>query len=408
MIGYIFAFIILVIWILLLFSRNSHRALCFLIASSTIFYGSFTTVSIDLIIKFLVIFSLFYYYCTKKINLNKIFIIFTFLLLFLVNLVIADFSSQYTISDNFTGFVTLFTGLLLSLCEFNKKEKKEILYTLSILPIISIACGLILSPIGLVNIIGRGGTALAGASLSTNLSFFCVISCGASLLLFSKYHYIKFRYLAYFNYFLTFLTLTRGGILAATIIILCDVFPVIKKLLRTPKGMFIFAITIALLILPMRYVYIEIAERTFSNGELNTSGRIEAWKYIINMSKNVFLGNGYGYLKTSTDTSIKAFTAPHNEYVHFYFEMGIIGSIVMLLILLNIFKISLLENTRQIKKYCIFIIFSFFIYSFFDNTILNFRYWFPFMLLIGTIKKDYIKIKKYKIANNYLLINKNI
>lgn len=136
-----------------------------------------------------------------------------------------------------------------------------------------------------------------------------------------------------------------------------------------------------------------------SNGELNTSGRSIAWNYILSLNQQKYTGSGLGSLKTFTsDPKLAAFTAAHNEYVRTLFETGTIGLVILLILFLYIFFSAFYSKTKYLKIISFLIFSSFLLYSYTDNTMVNFRYWMPFSVLIGTILES--KILKVKFHKN--------
>ena len=101
-------------------------------------------------------------------------------------------------------------------------------------------------------------------------------------------------------------------------------------------------------------------------------------------------------METLTDNiNLRAFTAAHNEYIRIYFESGICGIIIMLIIITYIFYSILKNRNTDNIDYLLMILIAFLIYAFTDNCITNFRFWIPFMTVISVVGtyKERLKIR---------------
>lgn len=386
---YIYILIVLAIWFYN-FLKNKTNALCFLILSEVIYMNYSSPINIDFIIKILIlitdIFALQKYGFRKKSNV----LIYLFILL-LVGFIGAKFNDNYSIIDNILAYFSTFIGFLTLSINWTSDNINQILKKIAFIPIFSIIMGIILLPLNIVPFFTRtGNIGLGGASMATNLSFFGVVGIISALTLYKRTNIEKFRYLAYINLFIILLTLTRGGILAGIIVILPDALKWLKETFRYKKKFILTFFIILISMYPLYKIGALIIERSYVNGEFSTSGRTDAWVYIINLIRNKFYGNGLGCLKTLTDSALRSFTAAHNEYVRIYFETGIIGLILYGIMLIKNFK-SIIKTNIIKKSYLICFILSFFVYSITDNTITNFRFWIPYvfiMALIGSGKNE--------------------
>ncbi|WP_192986679.1 O-antigen ligase family protein [Carnobacterium mobile] len=390
---YLILLCILIGWIYGLCNKNV-TALSFLLIISTVYYPSITNiVDVDFIIKVLFLITALYYLKLYGLKKHSFKFFFLAMLLYSISFINAQWDTNYSYFDSITAFFSLSLGLILYSVAWPEKMRVRLLKVICKLPFISIILGLLLSSFGLLDFIGRNGTGLAGASMATNLSFFGVNGIIAAIILRKELNSDIYRGLIYINFLITALTLTRGGILAGSILLIPDFFSFLKNILQKKKYIMISLISFVSILYPLNYIYKNILERTVVNGQINTSGRVDAWTSIINLSTNKLLGNGYGFLKTVTDTSLRAFTAAHNEYIRMYVETGYVGIVIIVLIFWLIFKKIIKENNNIIVYLTILL--SFMLYSYTDNTMTNFRFWLPFMIIIGLID-NHKKVLKFK------------
>lgn len=387
-------FIIIILcflWLYCFYKKGALSAVSFLFIASTIAYFLFASNNIDVVLKalFAITYSLMLF---KKRHKSGLIILVYLLLVFAIyNGTNAHYDSLYKPKDCFTAYFSFFIGIFAQLLFIDLNGCKKLLRVLSKLSIYSLVLGIPLAILGLKDYTGRWGTAIAGASLSTDLSFFGTIGAASAMIYYKLENDIKYRYLAYFNFLVVCSTLTRGGILATSIILLYDLIPFFFSLLRKTRTVFYLLITTVAAIPIFSYIIIAVLERN-ANGD---SGRSEAWGYLLLLQENLWIGNGYGFLKTRDDNSISAFTAAHNEYLHLYVEVGLVGMIIVLIFFFFLFR-KILKNTCFFPKKMLLLIFiAFLTYSYTDNTITNFRFWIPFMTLMAILvninSKIYIK-----------------
>lgn len=396
MLGLSIVILILIIWVVALF-RQPDMSISILLLFSVIYYDNFiSNIQIDLLLK--ILFLITFIIAGLRIGFVSKYlltIIPSAFVIYFISIVHTQWTYNYSLVDSITAFTSLIIGLLIFCVNFNKQQELKILNVVSVLAIISLIVGIPLSAVHLVDYFGRDGLALAGASLATNLSFFGTIGVMASETLKNRTNLSRYRWLEYINFLIVCATLTRGGILASILILIPELLNFLKLAVYKTKYLMIFFIGLLASIYPIKLLYDEISKRTFQNGQLNTSGRFDAWNHIIAITNNKWYGNGYGYLKTMTgDTQLAAFTAAHNEYVRSYFETGIIGSTILVIILLSIFYWTLRSRVTKEFSYIIICCMAFLLYAFTDNCITNFRFWIPVMCVFScmTVQEHSFKI----------------
>lgn len=217
-----------ILWISLLLKYKNDKCLSLLLISSVVYYESFTLVNVDLFLKILFLITTISLILIKGVKKGP-FIMVTLLCIvqFTISQVAPTNYNEYDFLDGLTSFFSILTGFWLMCINWDKDESFDILKTLSYLASISIVVGVLLGGMGLVDFFGRHGISIAGASLSTNLSFFGTIGIMAATLaeyLAENESTWKFRLLKYINLIIVCSTLTRGGILSAFIVFIPELF----------------------------------------------------------------------------------------------------------------------------------------------------------------------------------------
>lgn len=374
-------------WLYMFYRKGAIEAASFLFISSTVAYFLFASSAIDVVLKAL--FAITFLSLIKKNrrrggigNIILLLLLFAF-----VNAWFAIYDSTFKRIDCFTAYFSLFIGIIMQIVVIKEDKCKYLLETLSKLAIYSLLLGIPLSLLGLKDYLGRWGTALAGASISTDLSFFGTLGAAAALFYYKLYRNPSYRYLAYINFIIVCSTLTRGGILATAIILSFDFIPFVISIIKNKKYCIAILLTSIISIPAVSYILEALSIRN----EAGDSGRSEAWAMLILLQENLWIGNGYGFLKTRDDHAIIAFTAAHNEYLHLFVEIGIIGIIIISILFYILFK-NILKSSPIPHLLLIMFFISFMSYSYTDNTITNFRFWIPFMTLLMILQNINKKI----------------
>ncbi len=377
--------IIFLLWAIALKRGGCTGALSLLLCVATVYYGGIANIDngnrVDVAVKFMFLATILLQ-IKKRLRVNGILVMILLMIVFsFVNARFALYNRTYSAQDCLSSYVTLYTGFFACLCTFSQSDIKKLLFSLSILPIVSLGLGVVFASAGLLPFLGRFGTSIAGASLSTNLSFFGTIGVAAALAYFKYFGDTRLRYLAYINFFVTCTTLTRGGILASAVILLYDMIPFARFALKHYKTLTLVVLGVGASIPAAAYAAAAIIARTTANGD---SGRSRAWTYILSLQRNFYLGNGYGFLKGRDDYELMSYTAAHNEYIHLYVEIGVIGLVLVTLFYLFLVK-KIFKKSALPKIFICEVFLAFLLYSYTDNTITNYRFWFPYMLLLTLI-----------------------
>lgn len=395
MLGILIVIVISIAWIICLCKKNWSPYVP-LFVSMTVYYDSFiSNIDIDLIIKIMFLMTTLIYVIQGKVKKKLLMLLIGLtILIYSISLLNVNFDWSYSRIDSITAISSFSTGIMLACIDLDNQERISILKTIQKLPIISLILGIPLSAMGFLTYFARSGTAVAGASSETNLAFFSTLAILAAIILKQVTQKSRYDVAKVVNYIIVCSTLTRGGILASTIILLPDIIAILMKAFIKAKYLIISFYGLAISVVPVIFIWKKISERTFENGQINTSGRLDAWKYIISLVRNRLTGNGYGSLKTMDyDPRLAAFTAAHNEFVRAFFESGLIGTVGLISIFICML-IFFLKKQKNMTTYILFAFIAFFVYSFTDNCITNYRYWFVFTFIISSFSGSLILLKR--------------
>ncbi|MEK0290648.1 O-antigen ligase family protein [Caldifermentibacillus hisashii] len=305
-----------------------------------------------------------------------------------ISLTLIPKTGNYSNIDLITSFTSILLGILVFFIKWNKDESLGVLRLLSKLPLISLGIGLIFTFIGIHPIINPISNRLQGATISTHFVMASTIALVASLTLYYIDSTKTNRYMVLLNYILSLATLSRGGIIFSTIILLPYIFINIVNGLKSNMK-FLKRVYILILLIPILiYFGLNIFERSFSNGELNTSNRVQAWEILLKLSEDSrLIGLGIGYIKTIEDPEIadRGFNAAHNEYIRLLVESGWVGIILIFCSLFSYMSKIPNDNIANKKSLIILFYIGFMIYSFTDNTISAVQFWVPFNLYLGIV-----------------------
>lgn len=125
---------------------------------------------------------------------------------------------------------------------------------------------------------------------------------------------------------------------------------------------------IPLILFVVAVAYMVIAQ--WDNYEMRSeskglSGRDVAWNYFIGKANEYpIFGRGLGSTLVANDGSIfSGFVVPHNEYIRFYYDGGLVGAILLFLSLLLVFRSVYFRLGGMIRLYFAGMIIGFLTYS---------------------------------------------
>ncbi len=127
-----------------------------------------------------------------------------------------------------------------------------------------------------------------------------------------------------------------------------------------------------------------------SDGGLNLSGREYAWSYFLEKIEGLNLFGGKLGSITKVTEGVKeynlyVFTVPHNEFIRFYMELGIIGCLLFFLNIILIMSKTYRISSSTTRKFLVTSFIGMFILTLFDNSLSTLQSSVPFALLLKYI-----------------------
>jgi teichuronic acid biosynthesis protein TuaE len=175
---------------------------------------------------------------------------------------------------------------------------------------------------------------LQGASIPVHFGYLSAYGLIASSILFRR-GILRFASGPIALCLLIFLlmSITRGAYLFTLLFLLIYWLPCINWSFASMQARFVFLLIVSLsAVAPFIHL---IYRRTVIRGELDSSGRIEAWGYYLDrICESPIWGHGMGGAEYFYDYTVVFFRAPHNEYVRFAYDYGILGGVLIFLCLL--------------------------------------------------------------------------
>lgn len=355
-------------------------------------YNIFYTDFFALIIIFLQIF------VYKKLEYNKI------AYLILLGLFISFISCFVNGYDNWflrflIGADFYFYGLLLSVVNF-KWEQIRIIRAILLMLFYFVCTQMILISTGLVNmdkgvdmegLIRFGST--AGSSIQS--AFLIFILMAILTFLFKKRSILLFSINAIGTLAIMF-SLSRGSILSLVFVFV--VYGIIHfKKSKKEIILFMIIMVCSLFVLEKQFRFVSIMEER-NVMENITSGRNERWKKTFDVYKQSFLLFGAGNAITPSERSFKSVfesernltNSPHNVYLSFLVENGILGIVNFIVLLLVLFRNLLKKKVKLSYHFLFFLSLPLIMMNteiILRNGIVAFFFWFLFFLLRSTTTK---------------------
>ncbi|MBR2567154.1 MAG: O-antigen ligase family protein [Paenibacillus sp.] len=309
--------------------------------------------------------------------------------LFLESYFLSDLPNKVSPVDPFKAFLGVVVPFLLLIPHFSREVSQRIIHVLAWLPLFSLAGGYFLQMGGILSIVNleiSGVTRLQGANIAAHLAMLCFISiCVCLIQIRQGQQAVLFYMLTLTHLVILVQTGTRGPLIALIPIILVYLFDQLKAFV---KGRVIAVIPLILFVVAVAYMVIA----QWDNYEMRSeskglSGRDVAWSYFIEKANEYpIFGRGLGSTLVANDGSIfSGFVVPHNEYIRFYYDGGLVGAILLFLSLLLVFGAVYHRLKGIIKLYFVGMIAGFLIYSFFDNTLSTVHLIAPFCIYLNAL-----------------------
>lgn len=323
-------------------------------------------------------------------------------MLLIVTYTLSDIHPRMNMVDPMISFFGLLSYFLILIVKWEKKMSNNIVFMIVFLPLISVGIGVVLNVLGIHSFMTEeyfGGRRLQGAHIAAHLAMLTFLGFCVSLIESKRRAHKKlfFLSLAAVNFFLLLSTGTRGPLIACMFIVLVFIADHIKDFLKGKLlvlvPLVVFVISIGLFVLTQ---WENIMLRTFNGntGELgmNFSGREVAWQYFMTHAKGAELfGQGLGASLVANDGSLyNGFIVPHNEYIRFYFDNGIIGLLLLFGSLLFVLIKIGVRLQKNIQLYYVSFIVGVLLYAFVDNTFSTIQFIIPFCFYLSALSSLYM------------------
>ena len=276
---------------------------------------------------------------------------------------------------------------------WRKITPEQVMEVVALLPALALLVGVGLDAAGLNPLIWQeytGAFRLTGGLAAAYLGSFGMFGAFAAIWLWRSgvRHGL---WLAVTNIAVTFATGTRGASLAALVMLLGAVMFTGRggrRVAAVTRGAVVAAVLAAVAVFVPLFL-----ERTTSQGSLQgpLSGRDLAWSYFWNVfTEHPLLGNGIGAAsvagKESGDSLITAaFVAPHNTYLQFLVDFGVIGASVALVAVGTLFKHTRQRTTGHTRMMVGVLAVSLAFYAFFDNLLTSPQPALAFTVVLATL-----------------------
>jgi len=314
-----------------------------------------------------------------------------------ITFLFSDRHPLLTMSAPVVAFVGLAIPFVFLIIRWKPSVARQHIIIICFMPLLSIAFGtlfhlLSIHPLFVMEF--TGAFRLQGANIPAHLGFLAFIALLVSIMEIKRNpQRMTFFYMMMgINFVILLLTGTRGPLISALIIIIVFFYDLSRQFVEGRVNrifpLFGFVVVLALSII---WQLENFRKRTFvrSTDEfIDTSGRLEAWTYFLDgVKESPWFGRGLGSVLVSNDGSLyQGFVVPHNEYIRFYYDSGIIGAILLFLSLLFVFRQVFIRLHSDHKLYFIAFIMGFLVYTISDNTLSTLQFIVPFCMYLSALR----------------------
>ena len=235
---------------------------------------------------------------------------------------------------------------------------------------------------------------MQGANIPAHLAFLAFIALSVSII---EIRRNPERLLFYYamtglNLLILLSTGTRGPLIAVLVLVAVFFFDLIKQFIGGRVNRIVpLLLFIVVIVASVFWQLDNFKKRSFNRTTeevVDTSGRAEAWAFFLDGVKDSpWFGRGLGSVLVSNDGSIyHGFIVPHNEYIRFYYDGGMIGVMLLFLGLLYVFRNVYTRLAPQLKPYFFAFIIGVLIYSISDNTLSTLQFVVPFCIYLCALR----------------------
>ncbi len=266
----------------------------------------------------------------------------------------------------------------------------------ALLPALALGVGALLSVAGVRPLLFEeytGAFRLAGGLAPAYLASFGMFGVFAGMWLWRS-GYARGAWFAAGNMAVTFATGTRGAAIVALLLVWCAVMFTGrggKRATIVARG------AVAALLFAAAAVFVPLLlERTSGQGSLQgpLSGRDLAWAYFWDVFlRHPVIGNGIGHASVAAqDANNKllqeAFVAPHNTYLQFLVDFGVVGTIVAVVAICALFKVARRATSGHTRMMVGCLGISLVVYAFFDNLLTSPQPALAFTVVLAALMND--------------------
>lgn len=311
----------------------------------------------------------------------------------------ADLHPLLEAATPLTNFIGLAVPFVFLLIRWPRATTEKHVTLIAFMPLISVAFGALFQAGGLTTLIVNefnGAFRLQGANIPAHLAFLAYIAfmvCVAEIKRTPErigFYYVMMSV----NLLILLLTGTRGPLVAAMLMVLVFVLDLTKQFMRgkaaliVPLAGFVTVLGTAVM-LQLDNFRKRSFERT-DGGMIDTSGRFEAWEFFLDgVRQSPWFGRGLGSVLVSNDGSIYAgFVVPHNEYIRFYYDGGIVGAVLLFGALFYVLRLVYTRTRDDVKPYAAAFMLGFVLYSITDNTLSTLQFIVPFCVYMNALQTN--------------------
>ncbi len=306
---------------------------------------------------------------------------------------------EMTSSIGIKAFIGLSIPFVFLLINWKKEVADQQIRIICLLPVVSVIVGLLLQIAQIHNFLNiefTGAVRIQGANIPAHLAMLAFMGVAIPFIEVKRNpeHARFFYIMLVLNFFILIGTGTRGPLLALGLIVLYYFYDILRHYLKGRTNLLIPLLgSFLLIVVAVLWQLDNILKRSFERSTdtaIDLSGRSEAWEYFLNKAAgSPWSGRGLGAVTVANDgTLYKGFVVPHNEYIRFYFDGGIIGSTLLLLSLLAVFYLIYRALAPQVKSYYLLFIAAFLIYSISDNTLSTVQFIIPFCWYLNCLYRS--------------------
>ena len=348
---------------------------------------TFLGLKMDQIQKLIILFLILPSVLLCGIRYNLLSPVIGYLVILIITLLLSDVDPAFSLKT----FIGMSIGWIFLSIRWRYLLTRDILIVLALIPVITVIIGIFLDILNIYPLFRSdyGLSRLQGASIPAALAmqaFFGVFACLMMYQIDGGYRKKKYLLILIVNMAILVFSGGRMGTIVAVLAIILSFRSHVYRLLYNIKSFFYFIFALPLVASGFFLILSYLEKRSYldEGGEINTSGRFYAWRFFLNMAAdNFWLGSGLGSsLLLKKDIAIEAFVVPHNEYIHYYYDAGIVG--------LSIIIISFILLYRSLKRRIVkgdvinlnTLFFVLVIYSITDNSLSTIHFTLPFSLTI--------------------------